>query len=70
MTLGQFQGRMSRRSPFRAYRIDDATCDARRCLVQAKMTYDHRKMKGVTTPVVESWIIDARQTSVSFTRPN
>jgi hypothetical protein len=29
--------------------------------VRLLVTYDHPRMKGITTPVVESWIIDGGQ---------
>jgi hypothetical protein len=50
ISLDNFKRRMSVVT-FTAYRVDDASCDAESCKVQAKMTYDHRVMKGVTTPV-------------------
>lgn len=57
ITLDNFKRRMSV-VPFTAYRIDSATCDADNCKVQAKVTYDHRVMKGVTTPVTETWVAE------------
>jgi hypothetical protein len=57
ITLDNFKRRMSV-VPFTAYRIDSATCDADSCKVQAKVTYDHRVMKGVTTPVTETWVAE------------
>ncbi len=44
--------------PFRAYRIEAASCEGATCKVQSKLTYDHRLMKGVTTPVTEVWVIE------------
>lgn len=44
--------------PFTAYRIDDASCEASTCRVQSKLTFNHRVMKGVTTPVTETWVIE------------
>jgi hypothetical protein len=29
--------------------------------VRLLLTYDHRQMKGITTPIVESWIVDGSQ---------
>jgi len=57
ITLDIFKRRMSV-VPFTAYRIDSATCDAESCKVQSKVTYDHRVMKGVTTPVTETWVVE------------
>jgi hypothetical protein len=44
--------------PFRAYRIDEAGCEGETCKVKSKLTYDHRAMKGVTTPMTELWVIE------------
>ena len=57
ITLDNFKRRMSV-VPFTAYRIDTATCEAESCKVNAKITYDHRIMKGVTTPLVETWVVE------------
>jgi hypothetical protein len=57
ITLDNFKRRMSM-VPFTAYRIDDAACDAERCTVHSKLTYDHRVMKGVTTPITETWVVE------------
>jgi hypothetical protein len=51
----------TRRGAFREGRIDTVTCDGDACQVRVYVTYDHPKMKGITTPVVESWIIDGGQ---------
>ena len=52
-----FKQRMSM-VPFRAYRIDEAGCEGETCKVKSKLTYDHRTMKGVTTPMTEVWVIE------------
>jgi hypothetical protein len=51
----------TRRGAFRAAKIESATCDGDACAVRLSVTYDHPKMKGITTPIVESWIIDGGQ---------
>jgi hypothetical protein len=51
----------TRRNAFRAIKIETVSCEGDACLVRLQLTYDHPKMKGITTPVVESWIIDAGQ---------
>ena len=33
-------------------------CDTERCKVKLSVTYDHRLMKGVTTPLEETWVFD------------
>lgn len=57
ITLDNFKRRMSI-VPFTAYRIDNATCAEESCKVNAKITYDHRVMKGVTTPLAETWVVE------------
>jgi hypothetical protein len=52
-----FKKRMSM-VPFRAYRIDEAGCERETCKVKSKLTFDHRAMKGVTTPMTELWVIE------------
>jgi hypothetical protein len=50
-----------RRGAFREARVDTVTCDGDACVARMYVTYDHPKMKGITTPVLESWIIDGGQ---------
>ena len=50
-----------RRGAFREGKVETVTCDGDACLAKVMVTYDHPKMKGITTPVVESWIIDGGQ---------
>ena len=57
ISLDNFKRRMSI-VPFTAYRIDQAACDAESCKVNSKLTYDHRVMKGVTTPITETWVVE------------
>lgn len=47
--------------PFTAYRIEGVSCEGETCNVRSKLTYDHRTMKGVTTPVTEIWVIERGQ---------
>jgi hypothetical protein len=51
----------TRRGSYRQAKIDSVTCEADACLVKALVTYDHPRMKGITTPIEESWIIDGGQ---------
>lgn len=53
----EFKRRMSI-VPFRAYRVYSATCEGASCTVSSKLTYDHRVMKGITTPMTEYWVIE------------
>jgi len=50
-----------RRNAFRASKVESVSCDGDACLARLAVTYDHPKMKGITTAVVESWIIDGGQ---------
>jgi len=50
-----------RRGAFREAKIDTVKCDGDACQARIFVTYDHPKMKGITTPVLESWIIDGGQ---------
>ena len=50
-----------RRGAFRAARVDNVTCDGDACIARMMVTYDHPRMKGITTPVLESWIVDGGQ---------
>jgi len=51
----------SRRGAFREGKVETVSCDGDACVAKVLVTYDHPKMKGITTPVVESWIIDGGQ---------
>ena len=47
----------ARRRDFREGKVDSVACEADACSVRVLVTYDHPKMKGITTPIMESWII-------------
>jgi hypothetical protein len=51
----------TRRGAFREGKVDNVTCEDDACQVKVMVTYDHPKMKGITTPIVESWIVDGGQ---------
>jgi hypothetical protein len=55
-----FEKRM-RDAQFRGSTLGAVECQGETCRVDATMTYDHQMMKGVTTPVQETWIIDGGQ---------
>ncbi len=46
---------------FREAKVDSVQCEAESCQVKIWLTYDHRVMKGVTTPVEETWVLDRGQ---------
>jgi hypothetical protein len=56
-TLEQYRARVNP-SMYRSVRIDEVKCEAEICKVTLYLTYDHRLMKGITTPLEESWILD------------
>lgn len=60
LSLDKFKTTM-RRGGFRAAKVETAACDGDSCKVRLLLTYDHRQMKGITTPIVESWIVDGSQ---------
>jgi hypothetical protein len=51
----------TRRGAYRAGKVDSVSCDGGVCTVKLFVTYDHQLMKGITTPIVESWILDGGQ---------
>jgi len=57
----------TRRGAFRAVRIESVSCEGDACTVQLFLTYDHPRMKGITTPITESWIIDGVQAWYVYT---
>jgi hypothetical protein len=56
-TLEQYRGRVNP-GMYRSVRIDEVKCEAEICKVTLHLTYDHRLMKGITTPLEESWVLD------------
>jgi len=46
---------------YTAAKVDRVTCEAEACKVRMIVTYDHRLMKGIVTPVDESWVLDKGQ---------
>ncbi len=51
----------TRRGVFRESKIESVACADAACQVKVMVTYDHPKMKGITTPILESWIVDGGQ---------
>jgi len=60
LTFEQYKG-VTRKSGFRNARIDSIDCDAQACTVKLLVTYDHKLMKGIQTPVEETWVFDKGQ---------
>lgn len=59
-TLERYKANI-RRDSFRSIKMESVACDGEACTVKLTLTYDHPKMKGIVTPVVESWIVDGAQ---------
>lgn len=49
------------RRPFRSATVDKVECEAELCTVKMTVTYDHRLMKNIPTPLEESWVIEQGQ---------
>ena len=56
----EFRAR-TRSSGFREVKVDGVECEPDVCKVRLRLTYDHRLMSGITTPLSESWVIDQGQ---------
>jgi hypothetical protein len=61
VNLGTFEARMTGVVKYTGIKIDTVSCEAAACKVKLWLTYDHKVMKGVTTPAEEAWIIDGGQ---------
>jgi hypothetical protein len=46
---------------YRVAELKGVTCEAETCLVKFQITYDAQMMKGVRSPLEESWVIDKGQ---------
>lgn len=57
VTLAQYKA-STRPAGYRAVRVDKVSCEGEVCKVSVELTYDHRMMKGIVTPVQESWVLD------------
>ncbi len=60
LSLDKYKATM-RRGAFRMAKVETVACDGDSCKVRLLLTYDHRLMKGITTPIQEAWIIDGGQ---------
>lgn len=43
---------------WREAKVEKVECEKEICKVQLQITYDARRMKGIQTPVIETWIIE------------
>ena len=56
----------TRRNAFRAAQIDAVQCEGDACIVKLTVTYDHKLMKGIVTPVSEAWVFDDGQSWFAY----
>ncbi len=49
------------RTGYREAKVEKVECDGATCKVKMFVTYDHRLMKGIGTPLEERWVIDEGQ---------
>jgi hypothetical protein len=57
---GSYKG-LARGKGYRKIAIESVECQVEVCNVRLMLTYDHRIMKGIVTPVEERWVIDRGQ---------
>ena len=60
VALPAFEARM-RGAQLRGAKVDAVDCGDELCKVAVSITYDHRLMKGITTPAQETWVISDGQ---------
>ena len=60
VSLDQYKAKVAR-GTFREVRIDDVKCEAELCKVSVRHTFDRPRMKGMVTPLEETWIIERGQ---------
>jgi hypothetical protein len=46
---------------FRSVKLEKVSCQAETCQLRFWLTFDHRLMKGVETPLEETWVIENGQ---------
>jgi len=59
-SLERYEAR-TRTGNFREFKIDRVSCEAETCRVRLFLTFDHRVMQGVVTPVEETWVFEGGQ---------
>jgi hypothetical protein len=57
MSLDQYKAR-HKVGMYRAVTVENVDCEADRCTVNLKLTYDYQRFKGITTPLVERWFVE------------
>lgn len=59
-TLEQFRAK-TRSSGFREAAVEKVDCEAEICRILLRITYDHRLMRGIVTPIEETWVLEQGQ---------
>ena len=59
-SLERYEAR-TRTGNFREFKIDRVSCEAETCRVRLFLTFDHRVMQGVVTPIEETWVFEGGQ---------
>jgi hypothetical protein len=59
-SLERYEAR-TRTGNFREYKLDRVSCEAETCRVRLFLTFDHRVMQGVVTPIEETWVFEGGQ---------
>ena len=59
-SLERYQSRTNPAN-YRSVKLERASCEAETCRLRWWLTFDHRVMKGVETPVEETWVIENGQ---------
>jgi hypothetical protein len=60
VTFDQFRQRAGRIA-YRMAKVESVDCGSEHCTVKLRITYDHRQMKGIQTPIEETWVFDRGQ---------
>jgi len=59
-SLERYQARTNPAN-FRSVKFENVTCQSESCQLKLWLTFDHRVMKGVETPLEETWIFENGQ---------
>jgi hypothetical protein len=64
-SLERYESRM-RTGNFREIKLDRVSCEPETCRVRLFLTFDHRVMQGVVTPIEEIWVFEGGQAWVVY----
>jgi hypothetical protein len=60
MSLERYQTRVNPAN-FRSVKLEKVTCQTETCQLRFWLTFDHRVMRGIQTPIEETWIVENGQ---------